>query len=350
MENSSNIKVSLIVPCYNVEKYLPKCLDSILAQTLDGIEIICVNDESPDNCLKILKDYQTKYGKDKIIIINKKNGGLGRARISGIKKARGEFIGFIDSDDYVAPRFAEKLYNAAIENHADIAVCGFDRINLETGKLYSREMHNPKQKNIIPQEDLGPLLEVNCAAWNKLYRTSLIKAMPKETNVPPIFEDLTFINLLYLNVKKITFVADSLYRYIVRSDSIINTIKEVDIAPTYDAMKEVRKYYTATKNQKYIEYIDTCAFLHFGISLMSRIFNSKTIDYNRAFKKNNAFLNQYFPTWRKSRYVTFRYVIKHKRTNLKLSIMKKIYVLHLLKIFFSVYNFMINHLGIDIKW
>ena len=350
MKSSSSIKVSIIVPCYNVEKYLPKCLDSILAQTLDGIEIICVNDESPDNCLNILKKYQAKYGKDKIIIINKKNGGLGRARISGIKKARGEFIGFVDSDDYIAPRFAEKLYNAAISNNADIAICGFDRIDLKTGKLYSKEMHKPKRKNIFLQEDLGPLLEVNCAAWNKLYRTNLIKTLPKETNVPPIFEDLTFVNLLYLNVKKITFVSDSLYRYIVRSDSIINTIKEADIAPTYEAMKEVRGYYATTNNQKYIEYIDTCAFLHFGVSLMSRIFNNKSIKYNRAYKKNKNFLNQFFPTWRKSRYITFKYVISHRYTNLKLFVMKIIYRLHLLKPFFLAYNFMINYLGIDIKW
>ena len=105
-------KLSIIVPCYKVEKYLPRCLDSLVNQTLEDIEIICINDGSPDNCLKILKEYQKKY-KDKIVIIDKKNEGVWRGRKDGIKKATGEFIGFVDSDDYVDVTFAEKLYSKA---------------------------------------------------------------------------------------------------------------------------------------------------------------------------------------------------------------------------------------------
>ena len=93
-------KLSIIVPCYKVEKYLPRCLDSLVNQTLEDIEVICINDGSPDNCLNILKDYQKKY-KDKIVIIDKKNEGVWRGRKDGIKKATGEFIGFVDSDDYL---------------------------------------------------------------------------------------------------------------------------------------------------------------------------------------------------------------------------------------------------------
>ena len=122
------VKFSIIVPCYKVEKYLPRCLDSLLNQTLEEIEVICINDGSPDNCLKILKEYQKKYS-SKLVIIDKKNEGVWRGRKDGIKKAKGEFIGFVDSDDYVALDFAEKLYNAAKKNHADISVCGFDRID-----------------------------------------------------------------------------------------------------------------------------------------------------------------------------------------------------------------------------
>ena len=119
MKTKNPIKLSLIIPCYNVEEYLPKCLDSLMNQTMDGVEAICINDGSPDNCLKILKSYQKKYGKDKIVIIDKKNEGVWRGRKDGIKKARGEFIGFVDSDDYVTPDFAEKLYTSAIKNKAD---------------------------------------------------------------------------------------------------------------------------------------------------------------------------------------------------------------------------------------
>ena len=94
-KNNKRVKISFIIPCYNVEKYLPKCIDSLMNQTLPDIEAIFINDGSPDNCLKILKDYRKKYG-DKIVIVDKKNEGVWRGRKDGIKKAKGEFIGFVD--------------------------------------------------------------------------------------------------------------------------------------------------------------------------------------------------------------------------------------------------------------
>ena len=108
-------KLSIIVPCYKVEAYLPRCLDSLMNQTLEDIEVICINDGSPDNCINILKDYQKKYGK-KLVIIDKKNEGVWRGRKDGVKKAHGEFIGFVDSDDYVALDYAGKLYNGKYAN------------------------------------------------------------------------------------------------------------------------------------------------------------------------------------------------------------------------------------------
>ena len=167
-----NIKLSIIIPCYKVEQYLPRCLDSLVNQTLKDIEIICINDGSPDNCLKILKDYKAKYG-DKIVIIDKQNEGVWKGRKDGIKIAKGEFIGFVDSDDYVALDYAESLYKSAIENNADIAVCGFDRIDLDTGKLFSREMCKKDTKLIDIEKNPEDLLELNGAPWNKIYKAEL---------------------------------------------------------------------------------------------------------------------------------------------------------------------------------
>ena len=127
------MKVSIIVPIYKTEKYLKRTLDSLTNQTLDEVEIICVNDGSPDNSLQILKEYKEKYADKNIVIIDKKNEGVWKARIDGIKVATGEYIAFTDSDDYVEPDFVEKLYNNAKENSADIAICGFKRIDDSTG-------------------------------------------------------------------------------------------------------------------------------------------------------------------------------------------------------------------------
>lgn len=342
------IKLSIIVPCYKVEKYLPRCLDSLVNQTLKDIEIICINDGSPDNCINILKNYKEKYG-NKIVIIDKENEGVWRGRKDGVKKAKGEFIGFVDSDDYVALDYAEKLYNAAISKNADISVCGFDRIDLDTGKLYSREMCKPESKEIIVSKNPGDMLELNGAPWNKIYKAELLKKMHDMVNVPRVLDDMMFLQLIYINANKIVFIPDSLVFYMVRKDSIINTVKKDAIKPTYESMKEVRDLYY-NERPELIDYIDSCAFLHLGVSLMYRMSEDKTLDFKSALKENKIFLNTNFPKWKKSKYIKLSYVITHKGANFKLWIVKIFYNLGLFRLFISVYKFMIKKFGVDIKW
>ena len=342
------IKLSIIVPCYKVEKYLPRCLDSLVNQTLKDIEIICINDGSPDNCINILKNYKEKYG-NKIVIIDKENEGVWRGRKDGVKKAKGEFIGFVDSDDYVALDYAEKLYNAAISKNADISVCGFDRIDLDTGKLYSREMCKPESKEIIVSKNPGDMLELNGAPWNKIYRAELLKKMHDMVNVPRVLDDMMFLQLIYINANKIVFIPDSLVFYMVRKDSIINTVKKDAIKPTYESMKEVRDLYY-NERPELIDYIDSCAFLHLGVSLMYRMSEDKTLDFKSALKENKIFLNTNFPRWKKSKYIKLSYAITHKGANFKLWIVKIFYNLGLFRLFISVYKFMFKKFGVDIKW
>ena len=168
----NTIAASIIIPCYKVEKYLPRCLNSLLNQTLENIEIICINDGSPDHCIDILNDYKSKYP-NKIIVINKENEGVWRGRFDAIAIAQGEYIGFVDSDDYVEPDFAEKLYHTAINNNADISVCGFNRIDVETGKILNTEM-TEKRPSIDTVKEPERLLELNGAPWNKFFRTEIM--------------------------------------------------------------------------------------------------------------------------------------------------------------------------------
>ena len=345
----SKKKLSIIVPCYKVEKYLPRCLDSLVNQTLKDIEIICINDGSPDNCLKILKDYQKKY-KDKIVIIDKKNEGVWKGRKDGIRKATGEFIGFVDSDDYVALDYAEKLYNKAVKENADISVCGFDRIDLDTGKLYSRVMCKNEDKVIDIEKDPGGLLELNGAPWNKIYKAELLKKQADLEHPPKILDDMMFLLLIYLNAKKIVFVNKSLVYYMVREGSIVTTIKKEQIESTYRAMVEVRRVYEESENRvNMLKILDAMAFLHLGVSLMFRLSYDKSCNLKEAIKNNNKFLTDYFPTWKNSKFIKLGYVIKN-RINFKLWIVKIIYKLHLFRAFLVVYRFMIDKLKIDIKW
>lgn len=342
------IKVSIIVPCYKVEKYLPKCLDSLVNQTLQDIEIICINDGSPDNCLKILKQYKRKY-KDKIVIIDKQNEGVWKGRFDGVNIARGEFIGFCDSDDYASLELAEKLYNAAKNRKADIAVCGFDRIDLDTGNLYSREMCKDQKNEFIIDENPGKLLELNGAPWNKIFKAKLLKNMYQMKTIPRVLDDMMFQQLALINAKKITFIPDSLYYYMVRKDSIINTVKKELLDSTYAAMIEVRNLYRS-KRPNLVDYIDANAFLHLGISLMYRMSEDKTVNFKEVVKTNTEFLNKNFPRWRKTEYTSLSYIIKNHGTNFKLWVVKIVYNLGLFRAFIATYKFMIKHFGVDIKW
>lgn len=118
---SNKIKVSVILPVYNAEKYISAALESLITQTLTEIEIICVNDGSKDNSKQILQEFEKKDARIKII--DKENQGVWKARMDGIKKAEGEYITFIDSDDYVKENFLESLYKNITENNSDISIC-----------------------------------------------------------------------------------------------------------------------------------------------------------------------------------------------------------------------------------
>lgn len=343
-------KVSIIVPVYKVEKYLRRSMDSLVNQTLDGVEIICINDGSPDNCLSILKEYKEKYKEKNIVIIDKQNEGVWKGRFDGIKVATGEYIGFTDSDDYITLDYAEKLYNAAKKYNADISVSGFYRVDTDTEHIYSTEMTGYEGKLIDMDKNPEEILSINTALWNKLYKADVLKNMKNLSNPPRILDDMMFLLLAYLNTKTISFINDPLYYYMVRQDSIMGQIKKEQIESTENAMVEIKKIYKEDeKGRNLLEVIDDMAFLHFGISLMFRVSSDKQ-NFSKILNQNRVYLNEEFPLWKKSKYLNITYVLIHKGANLKLAIMKKVYVLHLYRVFLAVYKFVLNVFKIDIKW
>ena len=191
------IKISVIVPVYNTEKYLPKCLDSLVNQTLKDIEIIIVNDGSPDNSQKIIDDYVKKY--KNIKAFEKKNGGLSDARNYGIKKASGEYIAFLDSDDYVTVDMYEKMYKKAISQHFDMVVCDLNYVyNDKVVKAYS----NIKDDTTDIRK---AMINIYPAAWNKIFKKELFdRGIEFKKNV--WFEDVEFIYRLLPNIKSIGVV------------------------------------------------------------------------------------------------------------------------------------------------
>ena len=341
-------KVSIIVPCYKVEKYLRRSMDSLVNQTLDNVEIICINDGSPDNCLSILKEYQEKYKEKNIVIIDKQNEGVWKGRFDGIEKATGEYITFTDSDDYVSTDYAEKLYTAAKEKQSDILVCGFYRVDADNGHVYSTEMTKFADKHIDMKINPEDILTINTALWNKLYKAEVLKKLKNLEKPPKILDDMMFLLLAYLNTQKIDFISDPLYYYMVRQDSIMAKINEKQIESTEKAMTDIKNIYINDENGKnLLEVIDSMAFLHFGVSLMFRLSNEK--NFKEIIKNNTNFLDKNFSTWRKTKYLKLFYTVS-KHSNQKVAIMKKIYEMKLFRVFLKFYKWVLNTFILDIKW
>lgn len=342
-------KLSIVVPCYNTASYLPRCLDSLIAQTLDGIEVICVNDGSPDNCLTIMEDY-AKAQPELIRVVDRENGGLWNARWSGTDVARGEYVTYLDSDDYVAPTFAEDLYTTAVQNQADIVVCGFERIEEETGKVTSREM-DEKKESFLPSENPGRLVEINPAAWNKAFRRALLMRMRRLEQPPAILEDVTLSQLAYLAAEgPVAFTGTAPYYYLIRKGSMINTVTPAQVESVKQALLEVRDYFERDgASEGLLQELDAIAFLHLGVSMSFRLSCSPHINLGQALTATTNYLDEHFPTWKASPYITPAYT-KNGSAYSKLLVAQLIYKAHLMKPFLAAYRFAIEKLHIDIKW
>lgn len=344
----SDKKASIIVPCYKVEKYLPRCLDSLVNQTLHNIEIICINDGSPDNCIEILRDYEHQYP-GIVVVIDKENEGVWRGRLDAIAIARGEYIGFVDSDDYVEPDFAEKLYQCAKDNDADISICGFNRIDVNTGKILNTEMTEARNAFDVEKEP-ARLLELNGAPWNKFFRASIMKDLHDFKEPPRIFDDMMMHLLAYPSVKKVAFTPHALVNYIIRNDSIMTTIDKSKIDSTYKAMLEVKKIYCEEASKNLNEFLDAAAFLHLGISLMFRISYDKSADLAYEIDHNRNYLDTNFSTWNTDIIINSSNAKRYKSALKKVYFARKIYNAGLLKTALKIYRWMIHSMDIDIKW
>lgn len=343
-----NIAASIIVPCYNVEKYLPRCLDSLVNQTLENIEIICINDGSPDRCIDILNDYKERYP-NKVVIIDKQNEGVWRGRFDAIAIAQGEYIGFVDSDDYVEPDFAEKLYYCAIDNNADIAVCGFHRVDVDTGKILNTEMTEERHAFEV-DETPERLLELNGAPWNKFFRAPIMKTLHDFKEPPRIFDDMMMHLLTYPSVKKVAFTPYALVNYIIRNDSIMTTIDKSKIDSTYKAMLKVKQVYQETASQQLCDFLDAAAFLHLGVSLMFRISYDKSANLKQELMRNKQYLDNNFPTWNTDIIISNASAKKDGGVLKKANLARKIYRSGFMGLALSIYRFMIHRLSCDIKW
>lgn len=213
--------ISVIIPIYNVEKYLPKCVDSVINQTYKDIEIILVDDGSPDRCPEICDEY-TKID-DRIKVIHKLNGGLSDARNAGLDIATGEYIGFIDSDDYIDEHMYEDMLSAIENADADLCICGFDRVDEDGKNKSSTHFENAMLSEEQAYEMLVQGNVYFIVAWNKLYKRSVVNNLKFKKG--KIHEDEFIMHHVYGECTKIVTLEKSYYYYLIRDTSITGVVK-----------------------------------------------------------------------------------------------------------------------------
>lgn len=282
MINSSLI--SIIIPVYNCQDYLKRCLDSVFLQDYSNYEVICIDDGSTDDSAQIAKEYNVRY-------YYQENSGQAVARNKGIELAKGEWLCFVDSDDAIQPNYLSKMYKAT-NNDIDIVVCRIKRIN-EDGSYNIDVM---KKLGIINNKEA--LVTVNLGPTNKLIRKEVIKDS-RFAGDKLRFEDVLFTTELLANSRHINIIDDILYDYYIRENSTMrkfdNTLNDIFII--LDRLIN-KPFYKDYKDE-----IDYIVFKNGLFGHLSRIiyFDSKTI--NKELKKADDYIKKNVPDYKKNKYI-----------------------------------------------
>lgn len=313
-----NSLVSVIVPVYNVEKYLKRCLDSIVNQTYKNIEIICIDDGSPDRSIDILREFEKKDNRVKVI--RQQNMGLSGARNTGIDKAQGEYIIFVDSDDYIETKMIELMVQKIEKQNHDLVVCGviyrkskteYTAVNIKKiEELLSKSIRKIDGKQYFKIVTSKTSL-FTAAAWNKMYRRKII--IEKEIRFPVgrLYEDLLFVFEYLFNCTSVGVVPEALYDYYIsRPGSITNKINKNDIDDTLFTYGQIINY---LENNNFSEIADSIEFKDymflwinratiFKLESMTHLYKWKEID--KVFdnlKKNSQYRKLCFDILSKSK-------------------------------------------------
>ncbi len=235
--------ISIIVPIYNAEKYLNKCIDTLLCQTKNELEFILINDGSTDRTDEIIRKYKDK----RIKYYKNKNQGIGKTRNFGISKSTGKYIMFIDSDDYLEENTCQTLYDKAIKENADLVICDFYKVYYPTNRI--EEVKLLDFKNTTLKENPKLINEVNLSPWNKLYKRELITKNKIKFVEDLKYEDAPFVIKAISKAKKITKVNECLNYYVIHGNSE-TTVRD---RRCFDILKIIEIIRTEFHKEKYLK-------------------------------------------------------------------------------------------------
>jgi len=286
--------ISIVVPIYNVEKYLDKCIDSITNQTYKNLEILLIDDGSTDDCPKICDKWAKKDSRIKVY--HKKNGGLSDARNYGIERAKGKYIGFIDSDDWVELDMYENLYREIVNNEVDIVICG--RF-IEYENSYTIEQ-KANEKVIMDKKEalikLNSFAGFDMAAWDKLYKKSLFNDI--EFPFGKKCEDAYIAYKLFEKCKKIEYYPQCYYHYLQRKYSISKS-NTLNMDFIYAAKEQLEFF----KN-KYSDILDVAETNYaFSVKIIYEIAIERKIEITKELKDYKKEIKKYRKAVRENKYI-----------------------------------------------
>ncbi len=288
-------KVSVIVPVYNAEKYISKCVESVLAQTYKNIELILINDGSKDRSKEILDDYASKY-EGKILVAHQKNMGIANTRNKGIKLATGKYIMFIDNDDFIDEDYIETFVKAAEKNKSDVVIGGYRRPD-ENGKII--------KVGEMPNNDFAKYLMLT--PWARIFNREYIIENDIKFLDCNVGEDIYF-NLQAINISdKINSINYVGYNWYYNTESVSNTshksIKDIDM---YDLLNET---YNVLNEKRILEkYLDKIEYYFLRFSVWLLVYSTKKLDYKTISEEYDKLFNwfeSHFPNYKKNKFIKF---------------------------------------------
>ena len=342
--------VNIIVPMYNVARYLPDFLDSVLAQTYKDYRMFVVDDCSEDNSKKIIDKYIPHFEGRLIYLSNARNEKLGQTRNHGLDEAEkypAEYTAFLDSDDTVLPDFLEHLVKKAEETHADMVICGIKRIEDVTGKVICTEAVNgPEEcKDIAGLKD--NMAFINPAVYNKLFRTSCIRGIRFKRMLRS--EDTCFLLEALSGLKTAVYTNRVGYCYRLRKDSLTGAFGEDVCKSMFQGFAETAKLYSQPEYAEYWEVLETQAFIRCLIGGACRASFSDMRRMRKNINEAYTYMNTTFPDWKQNQYLSFGKRRSKGGKELALKICAYMYRTHTFGIFVLIYFMMLQVLKIDAR-
>ena len=285
--------LSVIVPCYNGEKFIGRCLESLVNQTLQDIEIIVINDGSTDNSQDIIDSYANKYHNIKAYKIP--NSGIADARNFGVSKVETPYFGFLDCDDYTDVTMFEKMYNKAIETNAQVVVSNFYWVKGKKKKLEKEGPYNTGKDMLI---------HLFAVLWNKIYDTEFVRSTNIRFPSGNRYEDAYFLYCLAPNIERLAFVDEAFVHYVQHENSITHNNNE-EVKNMITIFDNILNYYAHTN--RYDEYHDELEYLHIKFFLGNSFLRSARIDDKQdrdyTIQLGWNMLNDEFPDWHHNHYL-----------------------------------------------